>query len=74
MHAANKGKVDPLLGLKENVIIGKLIPAGTGMPVYNNVDVVNTHASSNDPYVAALRSMLDDAEPEATPEEISEEN
>ena len=72
--AAIKGKVDPLLGLKENVIIGKLIPAGTGMPVYNNVDVVNTHASSNDPYVAALRSMLDDAEPEATPEEISEEN
>ena len=67
--AAIKGKVDPLLGLKENVIIGKLIPAGTGMPVYNNVDVVNTHASSNDPYVAALRSMLDDAEPE----EISEE-
>jgi DNA-directed RNA polymerase subunit beta' len=29
--AAIKGKVDPLLGLKENVIIGKLIPAGTGM-------------------------------------------
>ncbi len=30
--AAIKGKVDPLLGLKENVIIGKLIPAGTGLP------------------------------------------
>ena len=58
--AAIKGKVDPLLGLKENVIIGKLIPAGTGMPVYNTVDVVNTHASSDDPYVAALRSMLED--------------
>ncbi len=58
--AAIKGKVDPLLGLKENVIIGKLIPAGTGMPVYNDVDVVNTHASSDDPYVAALRSMLED--------------
>ncbi len=71
--AAIKGKVDPLLGLKENVIIGKLIPAGTGMPVYNNVDVVNTHASSNDPYVAALRSMLDDAEPEAEAEELAEE-
>ncbi len=70
--AAIKGKVDPLLGLKENVIIGKLIPAGTGMPVYNNVDVVNTHASSNDPYVAALRSMLDDAEPEAMPEDDAE--
>ena len=33
--AAIKGKVDPLLGLKENVIIGKLIPAGSGMDVYN---------------------------------------
>ena len=31
-EAAIKGKVDPLLGLKENVIIGKLIPAGTGLP------------------------------------------
>ena len=30
--AAIKGKVDPLMGLKENVIIGKLIPAGTGIP------------------------------------------
>ncbi len=58
--AAIKGKVDPLLGLKENVIIGKHIPPGTGMPVYNDVDVVNTHASSDDPYVAALRSMLED--------------
>ena len=37
--AAIKGKVDHLLGLKENVIIGKLIPAGTGMHCYNNVDV-----------------------------------
>ena len=36
--AAIKGKVDPLSGLKENVIIGKLIPAGTGSKVYRNVD------------------------------------
>lgn len=36
-EAAIKGKVDPLLGLKENVIIGKLIPAGTGMSRYRNV-------------------------------------
>ena len=35
--AAIKGKVDPLLGLKENVIIGKLIPAGTGMRHYRDV-------------------------------------
>ena len=38
--AAIKGKVDHLVGLKENVIIGKLLPAGTGMEVYNNVEVV----------------------------------
>ena len=37
--AATKGKVDPLLGLKENVIIGKLIPAGTGMQRYRSVKV-----------------------------------
>ena len=35
--AAVKGKIDPLLGLKENVIIGKLIPAGTGMSRYRNI-------------------------------------
>ncbi|NLT58336.1 MAG: DNA-directed RNA polymerase subunit beta' [Clostridiales bacterium] len=38
--AAIKGKVDPLLGLKENVIIGKLIPAGTGMQLYQETEVV----------------------------------
>ena len=38
--AAIKGKVDPLLGLKENVIIGKLIPAGTGMKRYKDIDLV----------------------------------
>ena len=37
--AAIKGKVDPLLGLKENVIIGKLIPAGTGMNAYKNIHI-----------------------------------
>jgi DNA-directed RNA polymerase subunit beta' len=37
--AAIKGKVDHLVGLKENVIIGKLIPAGTGMDCYHNIDV-----------------------------------
>ncbi len=39
-EAAIKGKVDHLMGLKENVIIGKQIPAGTGMPCYNDVEVV----------------------------------
>ncbi len=40
-EAAIKGKEDFLVGLKENVIIGKLIPAGTGMRKYNNVEIVN---------------------------------
>ncbi|MBE6854162.1 MAG: DNA-directed RNA polymerase subunit beta' [Ruminococcus sp.] len=42
--AAIRGKSDPLLGLKENVIIGKLIPAGTGMEVYNRVEVSSAEA------------------------------
>ena len=37
--AAIKGKVDPLIGLKENVILGKLIPAGTGMLRYRGIEV-----------------------------------
>jgi DNA-directed RNA polymerase subunit beta' len=42
--AAIKGKMDPLLGLKENVIIGKLIPAGTGMMRYRSIKVVDPDA------------------------------
>ena len=42
--AAIRGKSDTLEGLKENVIIGKLIPAGTGMDCYNNVSVVKNEA------------------------------
>ncbi len=44
--AAIRGKVDPLVGLKENVIIGKLVPAGTGMDVFNEVDAVPSYFSS----------------------------
>ena len=40
-EAAIKGKADPLLGLKENVIIGKLIPAGTGLSRYRKLKVVH---------------------------------
>ena len=43
-EAAIKGKVDPLIGLKENVIIGKLIPAGTGMKRYRNVKLDSDRA------------------------------
>ena len=45
--AAIKGKKDPLVGLKENVIIGKLIPAGTGLQTYHDVDVVTPIISSS---------------------------
>ena len=38
--AAIKGKVDPLIGLKENIILGKLIPAGTGLKQYNDITVM----------------------------------
>ena len=40
--AAIKSKVDPLNGLKENVIIGKLIPAGTGMKRYQDIKISST--------------------------------
>ena len=46
--AAIKGKTDHLMGLKENVIIGKLIPAGTGMRCYNEVEVVPTKAEGEE--------------------------
>ena len=39
--AAIKGKEDPLIGLKENVIIGKLIPAGTGTNLYRKIQIEN---------------------------------
>ena len=44
--AAIRGKSDPLIGLKENVIIGKLVPAGTGMDVFRDVDVVPSYFSA----------------------------
>lgn len=46
-EAAIKGKIDPLIGLKENVIIGKLIPAGTGMKRYRNIQL-NTDIKEDD--------------------------
>ena len=48
-EAAIKGKVDNLLGLKENVIIGKLIPAGTGMDCYKDITVVNNEPTPEEP-------------------------
>ena len=44
-EAAIKGKVDHLVGLKENVIIGKLIPAGSGLSVYRDFEIVDSPES-----------------------------
>ncbi|SCJ88288.1 DNA-directed RNA polymerase subunit beta' [Neobittarella massiliensis] len=57
--AAIKGKADPLIGLKENVIIGKLIPAGTGMPIYNDVEVVKRTPEDLVSKVAPCEFQLD---------------
>ena len=62
--AAIKGKVDPLLGLKENVIIGKLIPAGTGMSRYRDIKVkYNVPMMDEEP--AAEAKAATEAAPEA---------
>ena len=48
--AAIRGKKDPLLGLKENVIIGKIIPAGTGMATYRNMEPKEVVVASENVY------------------------
>ena len=62
--AAIKGKIDHLVGLKENIIIGKLIPAGTGMKCYKNVTTVSRASELNniheDEIVDKFAGMLDD--------------
>jgi DNA-directed RNA polymerase subunit beta' len=47
--AAIKGKVDHLVGLKENVIIGKLIPAGTGLTVYRDFELKTDETIATEP-------------------------
>jgi DNA-directed RNA polymerase subunit beta' len=54
-----EGKSDPLVGLKENVIIGKLIPAGTGLNKYRNVTVEATEEAKAERY--PNRIFADDA-------------
>ncbi len=64
--AAIKGKVDPLLGLKENVIIGKLIPAGTGMPKYRNIQLKLHHPVESAAEEAPADAVsTDEQQPEA---------
>ncbi len=54
MEAAVKGKVDHLIGLKENVIIGKLIPAGTGLQVYRDIEVEKVGSDEDDIVAATI--------------------
>ena len=76
-EAAIKGKIDPLIGLKENVIIGKLIPAGTGMKRYRNVQI---DTSGTDDYLyeqseeeeVELSEMDDAAEVQAEDSSVAE--
>jgi DNA-directed RNA polymerase subunit beta' len=80
-EAAIKGKVDPLIGLKENVIIGKLIPAGTGMKRYRSIrldsdiceddDIVIDDSFEEDEMAGA--SQDDVLETEVVEEELTEE-
>ena len=87
-EAAIKGKVDPLIGLKENVIIGKLIPAGTGMKRYRDVKL-NTDLEEEEPEISeeeendeeltevqeeVFEEDLLDEEEELIPEEEAEED
>jgi DNA-directed RNA polymerase subunit beta' len=53
-EAAIKGKIDPLLGLKENVIIGKLIPAGTGMMRYRGVKLDVEDNNQEEEYINTI--------------------
>jgi DNA-directed RNA polymerase subunit beta' len=60
-EAAIKGKIDKLVGLKENVLIGKLIPAGTGMKCYSNVEL-DTCMPEKKPESAEAYEELEDIE------------
>ncbi|MDI3548846.1 MAG: DNA-directed polymerase subunit beta [Halanaerobiales bacterium] len=56
-EAAMEGKVDPLLGLKENVIIGQLIPAGTGMRRYREIDILDENGN---PYSELMEGVIEE--------------
>lgn len=61
-EAAINNRIDPLVGLKENVIIGKLIPAGTGMKCYKNITTVAANQTQTGEIIAPHRLEDDDIE------------
>ena len=77
-EAAINGKIDPLIGLKENVLIGNLIPAGTGMRRYRNVkldteteDVINF---GDDAEISFAGDMIGDVVDDVVEDEVFDEN
>lgn len=64
-EAAIKGKIDPLIGLKENVILGKLIPAGTGMKMYRSVRLdTDMEVLDQEPEEEVLEDITEEVVPE----------
>ncbi len=72
-EAAIKGKTDALIGLKENVIIGKLVPAGTGMDCYNNVEIIPTDSNAKSFLNQRVEAEVVEETEEATEPETAEE-
>ncbi len=68
-EAAIKGKVDPLIGMKENVIIGKLIPAGTGMKRYRNIRLDSDINQEEELYFDDMEEEYEEYEEGIVPEE-----
>lgn len=71
-EAAIKGKVDPLIGLKENVIIGKLIPAGTGMRKYRDVKLDTDQEEEEELTLEDFEALSEGAAEETLEEAVEE--
>ena len=72
-EAAIKGKIDPLIGLKENVIIGKLIPAGTGMRKYRDVKLDTELDMDDEITLEDFEELSEETVEESVVEETTEE-
>ena len=70
--ASIRGKKDHLLGLKENVIIGKIIPAGTGMARYRNMETSTSTPVQTEEFVEATEELAEGIVTEGTVEETTE--
>ena len=70
--ASIRGKKDHLLGLKENVIIGKIIPAGTGMARYRNMETSTSTPVQTEEFVEATEELAEGIVAEGTVEETTE--